>query len=352
MLDRFIFFMGAARLRALFLWLATTGLASLILNVVVEEYDWARPAQTLLALAAIIGAAVIIVTRLEPDERRRWFAILAPALGAVVLAFTVATQFALPLLGGAVGWIVTGLLLFRSKTPTEMRLAVRALRKSDYAGAVKYIDELIHDEPANPNLYRFRAEVLRVWGKTDRARRDYLKMTELEPESAVAFNGLAEVYLQTGDHAKALTAAQRAAELAPDEWVALYNLGMIEDRLARSADARDHLERALALRVRDARHRLLMHLYRARAHARLGERDLALRAIADLRRERTGLDEWRKLIASDQAHTLRAVLGDDIALAERLLDEPDTADAWIAAQHSPAMPGTPAVQPAGKVPRA
>lgn len=35
-------------------------------------------------------------------------------------------------------------------------------------------------------------------GKLDRARRDYQKMTQIDPTSAVAFNGLAEVNLQAG----------------------------------------------------------------------------------------------------------------------------------------------------------
>lgn len=320
MLDRFIFFMGAARLRALFLLLALTGLVSLVLNVIIDEYDWVRPVQSLLALVAVLGAALLIGGRMEGDERRRWAAILAPAFGAIVLSLTAAPQFALPLWGAAVGWIVTGLLLFRTKTPTEMRTAVKALRKSDYATAVASIDELIKDEPKNANHYRFRAEVLRVWGKLDRARRDYAYMTELEPESAVGYNGLAEVSLQSGHYERALTAARKAAELAPEEWVALYNLGMIEDRLDASNDALKHLDSALALGVNDARHRLLIHLYRARAYARLGDAEAARTALATMKKQRSGLDEWQKLLASDQAQTLRDVLGEDVALAASLLD--------------------------------
>ena len=116
----------------------------------------------------------------------------------------------------------------------EYQQAVKHLRKSEYAEAVKSMDSLIKQEPRDPNHYRFRAELLRLWGKLDRAKKDYQRMTELDPKSAVGYNGLAEVYLQAGDYDDALEAGQRAAELAPDEWVALYNLGMIEDRLGRS----------------------------------------------------------------------------------------------------------------------
>jgi len=149
-------------------------------------------------------------------------------------------------------------------------------------------------------------------------------MTEIDADSALAFNGLAEVCLQSGHYDEALVAAQRAAELAPQEWVALYNLGMIEDRLGASDQgaaqlAITHLEKALALKVPDARHRLLIHLYLARAHARLGAMGDAQEAVADLRKHKVGLSEWETILKSEQAETLRAVIGDDIETANGLI---------------------------------
>ncbi len=314
--DRFALFLGPARLRALFLLIAGTGLVSLILNAF--EGDWVIPVQTGLVLVAIVGAGIIIGGRLDPGERGRWVGILLPAIGAVILAMTVLPQFALPLTGAAAGWIVAGAFLFRARAPMEYQKAVKHLRKSEYAEAVKTMDILIKSEPRDPNHYRFRAELLRLWGKLDKARKDYQRMTELDPKSAVAFNGLAEVYLQSGDFDPALEAAQRAAELAPDEWVAYYNLGMIEDRLERSADVIEHLERALALKVPDARHRVLMYLYIARANARLGNAAAADDALKQIRKHKNGLEEWQKILESDQAETLRAVLGEDVAVAAEL----------------------------------
>lgn len=312
MIKRVLSFLGPGGARSLFLLLAFTGLASLILNVIVEQYEWVRPVQTLLALVAIIGAAIIVLMRLDPIERRRWLAILAPALGAVILAFTVLPQFQLALLGGAVGWIVAGLLLFRTKTPTAYREAVRHLRRNELEKAVKTMDAVIRADPGDPQHYRFRAELLRVWGRLDRARRDYVRVTELEPNSALGFNGLAEVELQAGRYTDALAAAMKAAELAPNEWVAFYNLGMIQDRLGHSETVITSLRKALALRVPDTRHRLLIHFYLARAHARLGQVDAVEQQVAALLRLKRGLQEWQKLLSSEQAETLRRVLGADI----------------------------------------
>lgn len=318
MIQRFLIFLGPARARALFILIAATGLLSLVLNVIVNEVDWVRPLQTLLAIAAVVGSAILIVGRMDDDERRRWMAILIPAGGALLLGFTLLPQFLPVLIGATVGWIVVGLFIFRSRAPMGMQRAVKHFRKSEFADAVKEIDALIRDEPQNPNHYRFRAEVLRVWGKLDRAKRDYLKMTQLAPNAPDAYNGLAEVLLQAGDFRGAHDAGQKAAALAPNEWVALYNLGMIEDRLGQSDAALQHLDQALALRVKDARHRALIHFFRARAYARLGDEVRAHEALDALKRHRMGLEEWDRIMSSDQAETLRAVLGADIALAQEV----------------------------------
>ncbi len=314
--DRFSLFLGPARLRTLFFLIAATGFASLVFNAI--EGDWVVPAQMIMLAAALVGAAVIIGGRMEPEERGRWIGILIPAVGAVILAITVLPNLALPLIGAAVGWIVAGGFIFRARAPMEYQQAVKYLRKNEYAEAVKSMDIVIKQEPRNPDHYRFRAEVLRVWGKLDRARKDYQRMTELAPKSAVAFNGLAEVCLQAGDYDAARAAGLRAAQLAPDEWVALYNLGMIEDRLGMATEAVEHLQKALALKVPDARHRLLIYLYLARAYARLGDAAAAQDAAIQVRKHRNGLEEWEKLLESDQAETLRDALGDDVGAAAEL----------------------------------
>ncbi len=318
--ERFMLFLGPERLRTLFLLIASTGLLSLILNVVVNDFEWVRPVQTLLVLVALIGSAIIIGGRMDGQDRARWIAILAPAIGLIVLGVVVIPQLSLVLFGGAVGWVVAGLILFRPRTPSGYQKAVKALKKGNLELAVEEMDQVIKDQPDDPNHYRFRAELLRLWGKLDRARRDYVKMTELEADSAVGYNGLAEVDLQSGNFTRALESANKAAELAPDEWVALYNLGMIEDRLGQSQDVITHLDKALALKVPDARHRLLIHLYLLRAYARSGNLEAAQTQLDLLRKQRGGLDEWQNILDNAQAEVLRNVLGDDVKTVRDLLD--------------------------------
>lgn len=331
MIRRFGLFLGPQRLRALFILLASTGLSSLILSAMdTGGAAWLSGAQTLLALIFAVGATGIVISALEPYERGRWLGILAPSFGMVLLTLTVLPQLSGLLLGGAVGWALAGAFIFRPRAPMQYQAAIKHLRKNEYEAAVRAMDALIREESRQPNHYRFRAEVLRIWGKLALARRDYKKMAELAPDdgvAAVAYNGLAEVYLQEGNYTEARKAALQAYGLAPGEWVAAYNLGMIEDRLGEAEAAVGHLREALAAKVPDARHRLLIYVYLMRAHLRLGQPDAALALLPELKQQRAGLKEWRTIMSSDQAHTLRAVIAADVDTAEALLDGRLTPDA-------------------------
>lgn len=327
MINRFLLFLGPARARTLFFWLAITGGISLALNAAAPG-DTIRAVQTLLVLAFIVGAVVIIGGRLEASARSRFLAILLPALGAVVIGILFAPQLVPFVIGGAAAWVAAGLFLFRSRIPMGYQRAIKHLRKSDFEQAIDEIDTIIKDEPDTPGHYRFRAEMLRLSGKLDRARRDYAKMIELAPDAPDAHNGLSEVYLQMGRFDEARAAAEKASELAPGDWVALYNLGMIEDRLeGRSLDVIEHLQKALQAKVPDARHRLLIHLYLARAYARMNAPEQAHAQIDAMKRIKTGLEEWQKILESDQAATLKAVIGADVETAQQVMNSDITLEA-------------------------
>jgi tetratricopeptide (TPR) repeat protein len=319
MIKRIQIFLGPARVRALILLFAVTGLLSLMLNAVINQYDWVRPVQSLLVIVFIIGALVIVGGRLRPEERGRWVAVFTPSVIAIFIALFIAPQYSAVLIGGALGWIVAGLFLTRSRAPVEYREAIKHLRKYEYADTIKVMDRVINAEQDEPNHYRFRAEVYRVWGKLGPAVRDYQKMTQLAPNSPVAFNGLAEVYLQRREYEQALEAARKANELAPGDWVTLYNLGMIEDRLKLSEAVIEHLQQALSHKISDARHRVLIHFYLARAYSRLGQLDSVKNQIQSIKRLSTGLEEWQTILDDKQADTLRAVIGDDVAAAQALV---------------------------------
>ncbi len=322
MLNRLRIFLGPARFKALFLLLGITGIASLLLTIVADRLDWATAAQSLLLAVFLAGATYIILSRLTREERIRWLAVILPAVLAIVIAAAILPHLTGLFLGAGIGWIVAGIFIFNgTRGPQNYKRAVRFMRKGDYAAAIKSISAQIKLEPARGEHYRFRAELYRLAGKLEAAKQDYRKMIKLEQQTAVAYNGLAEVELQAGNYQKAFEAAETAYQLSPKEWVAAYNLGMIEDRLGRSEGAIERLRSALALKMPDSRHRLLAHLYLLRAYLRLGDSVSAKQALAAMKREKSGLEEWQVIMSADEAHALRDVLSEDIEYARQLLQD-------------------------------
>jgi len=318
-------FLGAERLRALAALFIITGVLSAILGVV--QAAWVVPAQTGLLLVFLIGTTVIIIGRMEGDARYRWGATIAPAILAIAIGLLIVPQYLPVALGAAAGWILAGVFIFgRSRAPMQYKEAVKAMRKQDYAAAVKSMNDIIALEPKEPNHYRFRAELFRLWGKLEKAMDDYTKITQLSMDSdqremfAVGMNGIAEVEVQRGHYRDALPPAQKALEMAPTQWVAAYNLGMIQDRLKDSASVIDSLQKALAIKVPDVRHRLLVYLYLARAYSRQGDMAQSEEMVKELRRQRAGLEEWEVILKSDQAQVLRDVMAPDIQTARQLYD--------------------------------
>ena len=318
MVKRLRIFLGPRRFKLLMALLATTGLASLALNAL--EGVWAVTLQTALLIAFLLGAALLILGRLPHEERKRWLAVIIPAVLAIILGSLALPQLTGLFLGAGAGWIVAGIFVFHSfGAPQHYKKAIKAMRRGEYDIAIGAVDELVRAESEKTEHYRFRAELFRLAGKLKQARRDYRTMIALDSQSAVGWNGLAEVELQARNYQQALEAAGKAHQLAPDEWVAVYNLGMIEDRLQASESAVEHLGAALELGIPDSRHRLLANLYLLRAWMRLGDGLQAGQALAALKGEKAGLEEWQVIMSADEAAALREVLSQDIELARALI---------------------------------
>jgi predicted Zn-dependent protease len=319
MLRRFWAWLGPARSWTLLGLLAATGLISLVLRAVGAAAAWVIPAQNALILAGLLGSVIVVVGRLDPLARRPLLISVGPALAG--LALGVLLPDLLPWFAGAgLGWLFVAQVLLRRNVRREYQLAIRHLRRSEYDQAIAIMDGLISAEPKDTGHYRFRAELYRLQGNPGQAKQNYQHIVDLEPDSGVGYNGLAEVYLQEGDFEQALTYARQAYEREPGYWVMPYNLGLIEDRLGLATETVEHLQVARRAGVGDSRHRLLVHLWLARAYARLGQAQDVDEALAALRRERRGFHEWQPIFKSEQAGTLRRVLAADVELAGRILN--------------------------------
>jgi len=328
MFQRFKLFLGPERFRALIVLFVLTGVASTVVTFV--GADWGVAVQTLLVLVFLVGAAVLIGGRMTPEQRTHWLSILAPAFGLVILGVLYPDLRAF-FWGGALGWLLVGMLIFgRARAPMQYRKAIKHLRQRRYKEAADVMSELIKLEPNVPNHYRFRANLFMLWGKMDRARRDFETMLKISPDDLPAqieaYDGLSGLEMQLGRYEAALESALAAYDLAPEQWVTAYNVGLLHDRLDNPNGVLEYLGEKLTARVPDSRHRLLIALYLIRAYLRKGDTRSAENILPRLRRERGGLMEWQRLIESEDAAILKRNFEDDVALATALVSGETTVD--------------------------
>lgn len=309
--------LGQQRTRWLIALLVVTGLASTVLQFAAGDEDWVTSVQTGLLLVFLVGAFAIVSGRMTPESRKRLAFTVLPALGAVGLGIILPDLFRL-FLGIALGWLIAAQLLLRPTENREYKNAIKAMRRKDYREAIEQMGHLIKREPKVGDHYAFRAQLYRLNGNSRRAQVDYEKVIQLDPESSVGANGLAEVYLQRGELESAREWGEKAYHAAPQEWVAVYNLGMIAERQHDHAAAVRYLNEALALKMPDSRHRLLTYLWLARTHFRQDDLETANAMVDKLRKEKQGLNQWKVIFESDEAASLRNLLQPDIRAASAL----------------------------------
>ncbi len=260
---------------------------------------------------------------MNQQRRRRWDRkLIVGTLGpAIVLAACGALipDWGLFFVGAALGWLVVAQFVFRGTTRMQYRAAIGHLRKGEYDDAVAILDAIVQAEPQDPAHREFRAVLYRLVGRLDDAVSDYKAVIALEPNGVSARIGLAEVYIQDEDYEQARAAARAAEVCDPNDWKALYTLGLLADREGDAPAVVDTLVRAVAAGIPLSRDRLLVHLWLARAYVRLGQREQAQQQVDELHQEAGSLDEWGLILESDQGRALRPLLEPDINLATQLV---------------------------------
>lgn len=280
---------------------------------------WRPAAQVTLVWLALAGLGAALLARVSPAGRGRVLLAFSPALALVALG-VVLPELADFLVGGGIGWIVAAQLVFRGPTSMTYQTAVKHLHRNELPEAIAVMDRLIEQEPGDAEHYRFRAELYRLQGTLNLAQRDYERAISLAPDAPGGYLGLAELHIQQGKLDHAQDYIEQALVRDPAGWAAPYNLGLIADRQGSAANAIGALEQALKARIPDARHRLLAHLWLARAYMRRGQTPPARRQLEALKKHATALDAWRMVLASEQAAPLRDLLARDLDLAARLID--------------------------------
>ncbi|MCY3835831.1 MAG: hypothetical protein OXF83_05235 [Anaerolineaceae bacterium] len=314
----------ANRRGVILLW-GLTGLLSLVLYAFIPG-DVSRGIQTAVVWVALLGTFAWLLRFLGIQSWQDLSLILAPAIGLILLGWLFFPAGLMALWGAAIGWLIVVAFLLRKQVPAAQRNAIRQWRKGDHAAAVRTMDDLIRQGDEDDHRL-LRAQILLSWSKPGRAERDIREVCRRQPENAAAHNLLAEARIQAGDYASAGEAGERALALAPQDWVAAYNLGMIADRQQDAAKTVAMLRRAQGLQISAGRHRALTWFWLARAHCRLGEECAARECLQQLRAEKKAIAEWLQLLADEAAQPLRVLVAEDVTLAQQLVQR----DEWSAA---------------------
>lgn len=306
----------SATLAGLFALALVGGIA---LQAAYPDAEWRISAQVGLIWLALAGLSIALMVRVSPAGRNRLLLAFSPGLSLVALG-VVLPDLAVFLVGAGVGWMAATQLVLRSPTSMTYQTAIKHLRRNELPEAIAVMDRLIERQPGDAEHFRFRAELHRLQGALDRAHRDYERAIERAPDQPGGYLGLAELYIQQGKFDRAQGYAEQALARDPSGWTAAYNLGLIADRQGSAAEAIAMLDRALKARIPDARHRLLAHFWLARAYLRRGQVPAARKQLEALRKHAAALDEWRVVLASEQAAPLRHLLAGDLGLAARLIE--------------------------------
>ena len=135
---------------------------------------------------------------------------------------------------------------------TARAILGRACSDPAGSGPQLKVTDLARSRDVSPRELLQDAELLRQQGKLDRAETIAYSLVRRHPGYVAALHTLGLVYLDKGDYERALDCLVRASMLDPANWMTLTALSLAYLRLGASEMAALTLDKALAIRPRDA----------------------------------------------------------------------------------------------------
>jgi len=121
------------------------------------------------------------------------------------------------------------------------------MRRGDLAKAEAEFKLSTQINPIYADGYHNLANVYRAQNKMDLALANYRKAAQLNPAIWQSYQNMGAIYWYAKDYGKALVNMRKAAKINPNDPVVLVNLAMVELQLSKTAEARESLNRVLAI---------------------------------------------------------------------------------------------------------
>jgi tetratricopeptide (TPR) repeat protein len=126
-------------------------------------------------------------------------------------------------------------------------LATEYIEMQRYDEALTQIDDLLKQMPGNASAYMMKGMIYQAKENLEQAKDNYDQALKLDPTSYVAANNLAFLLAEEGRFLEvALTWAQAARRLRPNEPNSADTLGWVQHKLGRSISAREQLQFAVS----------------------------------------------------------------------------------------------------------
>lgn|SRR5487761_2310694 len=148
----------------------------------------------------------------------------------------------------------------------EYQEGMRLMTPGQYLGAIGHFNRALEIRPRYPQVYLERANAHRMLGETDPALADYQAAVNLNPSAVPAHNGIAMIYLERHDNARAIEELTQSINLQPTT-DAYYQRGQIYESQGDHRKAVDDYDRAIAEQPDEP----FVYMARAAARHNLGD---------------------------------------------------------------------------------
>ncbi len=137
--------------------------------------------------------------------------------------------------------------LRRDIKPDFLKLARELINKGFYDVALLQLKKAVENDSANPEIYFLMGKCNRESSQFDVAEKDFQKALEIDPEFALAHDGLGLLYDLTGKREDAQKQYQKAIALNPARPDFYNNLGFSKLLAGKYVEAKSDLMKSLAL---------------------------------------------------------------------------------------------------------
>jgi Flp pilus assembly protein TadD len=126
--------------------------------------------------------------------------------------------------------------------PSIYRRGLAKFKLGRYLEAIEDFNEVLTLEPTNASYLSDRAVARHLAGDNVEALKDLNTAQELEPNNAYRYSSRAYVKASMGDVEGGIEDYKKAIELDPEDAVAYNNLGLLEEKLGYTAQAKRRFE--------------------------------------------------------------------------------------------------------------